>query len=99
MAKKKPNMKTTLRVIDGPHDIFPEGTIPVVTVNQIQLYCHQKFYELDEDGEEVHVKVQPSAKFIARLNDLVIELVDAATQSARDEGRLKLTEEDLPVFD
>jgi hypothetical protein len=81
--------KGVLRVIGDGHSIFPEGTVPLIVVNQLELYCR------DDNGD---VLAKPTPEFLTKLNGLVIEIVDEALNNAVDNGRDELGEEDLPSF-
>jgi hypothetical protein len=70
----------------------------IVVVNQIQLYCHNEVEEGTKGGKMVHIKMRPSSKFIDKFNGEVLEMLDFAIQSARDENRTDLLEEDAPFF-
>lgn len=83
----------------GTLRIDEESGLPILIItNQLQLYCHHKVEEEDEDGEMVTVKIRPTAKFINELNKRVFELLDEAIKNARQDERREIQAQDVPAF-
>jgi hypothetical protein len=82
----------------GTLRIDKESGHPIlVIVNQLQLYCHHQVEEETEEGT-VQLKMRPTSKFINRLNERVLEVLDESIQNARKESRTELREDDVPEF-
>lgn len=74
-----------------------ETGLPIfIIVNQIKKFCHHHIREQTEDGDIVDLKIRPTQKFMARLNEVVIDLIYESINSARDDDRMELMVEDVP---
>lgn len=90
--------KGTLRRAGAKHDAFHEGQPIMIIVNQFQLYCHNEVFEEDDIGEEIQIKIRPTSKYLAKFNDLVLDILHDSIQAARNEGRIELSATDIPSF-
>lgn len=76
-----------------------ETGLPIfIIVNQIKKFCHHHIQEQTEDGDIISVKLRPTQKFMAQLNERVIELLEESINHARNADRMDLMVEDVPSF-
>jgi len=77
-----------------------ETGLPIfIIVNQIKKFCHTEIEEQTAEGDIIHVKMRPSQKFMSRLNEVVIDLIEESIGNARQEDRLDLMPADVPSLD
>ncbi len=67
-----------------------------IIVNQIKKFCHRNVQEQTEDGDIIDVKMHPTQKFMDKLNEVVIDLIEESIGSARENNRVELTPADVP---
>lgn len=90
-SEEKVNPKKVLRVDE-------KGDPILIIHNQIKLVCHHKLTEQTEDGDMVDIKMYPTQKFFAALNEQVIYLLEQSISNAMNEGRTKIMEKDVIVM-
>ncbi len=74
-----------------------ETGLPIfIIVNQIKKFCHHHVQEQTENGDIVDLKIRPTQKFMARLNEVVIDLIEESISNARKVDRMDLMVEDVP---
>ncbi len=68
-----------------------------VIVNQIRKFCHNEIQEQTEDGNIIDLKIRPTQKFMDRLNEVVIDLIEESIGKAREDNRMELIATDVPL--
>ena len=74
-----------------------ESGLPIfIIVNQIKKFCHHHIQEQTGNGDIVDLKIHPTQKFMDRLNEAVIELLEESIGKAHGDNRMELIAEDVP---